>query len=276
MWLDHQKAANGGQPAGTPPSLVLSSTPAQSAAAAAASAAGVAAVVGSVGASGTGVDRSLSATLSPDEAQQTGTPPADSTPQSPPHPGDEANGTAQRAETGVVRSAVRALEFGGEPAVPQSAQAADSSPLTGSPESPEAESVAAHEDAEAPAPADAEQEASGQADTPIRPANGAAAPSVAAEPARSMPPDARLADVVVVAEGSEADGAPAEDGFAAIADNTAELRALLTMHRAEMRAGSEQLRAQFEAGQVRAKGPGQVVILLESMVRCSRQRRRQL
>ena len=253
MWLDHQKAANGGQPADTPQSSVVASTPVQGAAAAAAAATGLV-MAGSAAASGTAVDRSISATLSPDEAQQTGTPPADSTPGSQALMAHEANGmVAGDREPGVVRSAVRALEFGGDPAMPQPAQAAGSSPLSGSPESVAALAAAgAEETAGAAALADAGRTPSLEVGMASGPTGGAAA-SVMVEPARSLPPEARLTEASSAAEDLRANGFPAEDGFASIPDSTAELRALLTMHRAEMRAGSEQLRAQFEAGQARSQ-----------------------
>jgi len=267
VWLDHQKAANGGQPAGTPQSsvVVASTTPVaqQSAAAAAGTAPGLA-VAGYAAAGGnTAADRSASATLSPEDTQQTGSPPADSTtPESQVAAmaaAHETDGTAAgqeqpAAETagGMVRSAVRALEFGGEPVVigQSGTQATASSPLTGSLESPAALAAEAGEESGAAEPAAAERQGSSVMDVPSQPADAAPA-SVVVEPAQSLPLDARLTDALPAEEGREPDGNAADDSVASMADSAAELRALLTMHRAEMRAGSEQLRAQFETGQAR-------------------------
>jgi len=271
VWLDHQKAANGGQPAGTPQSSVVaasSTTPVaqqQSAAAVAGTVAGLAVAGYAAAASGVAADRSVSATLFPEDTQQTGTPPADSTTPESQGPAaaaaaHETDGTAAgqqqpAAETagGMVRSAVRALEFGGEPVVvgQSGTQATASSPLTGSPESPVALAAEAGEDSAAAEPAAAEQQGITLMDVPSQPADAAPA-SVVVEPAQSLPLDARLADAVPAEEGREASGnAAADDGVAGMADSAAELRALLTIHRAEMRAGSDQLRAQFETGQAR-------------------------
>ena len=294
VWLDHQKAANGGQPVGTPQSSVAAaSTPVQqSAAAAAGTAAGLAVAQYAAAASGTAADRSVSATLSPDDAQQTGSPPADSvTPESQGAAGvtHETKGTAAGqqqgvgAETagGVVRSAVRALEFGGESvAVAQpDTLAAGSSPLTGSPESPVALVAEAGEaTGAAEYPAAADPQVPSQLNVPSESATGAPA-SVVVEPARSLPPDARLADAMPAEDSREADGNAADaDSFAGMADSAAELRALLTTQRAEMRAGSEQLRAQFETGQARrhARVTMHCLAMFVAVSPCRRHLRRQL
>jgi hypothetical protein len=242
VWLDHQKAANGGQPAGTPQSSVLTSTPIQGVAAAAA--VGLA-VNGSAVPSGTIVERSTSATLSPDEPAQPGHLPTDSTLGSSEQPaGPQANGVAGRgAGTGAVRSAVRALEFGEEPP----AQVAGSSPLSDVPVSHAEHATSRHENGGDASLHDGIRQGAGSGAADTEPVAGAV--SIAVEPQRSLPPDARLADASSALH-ADTDGAAAADGFVAMADTAAELRALLTMHRAEMRVASEQLRAQFEAGQV--------------------------
>ena len=241
MWLDHQKAANGGQPAGTPQSSVLESTPIHGVAAGAA--VGLA-INGSAVPSGTAVERSTSATLSPDEPAQPGNLPMDSTPGSgEQQAGPQENGAAGRgAETGAVRSAVRALEFGEEPP----AQVAGSSPLSDVPVSPAGHATGSQENGGDASTYDGGVRGARSGEAEAQPVAGAA--SVAVEPQRSLPPDARLADASSALDADANSGAA--DGFDAMADSAAELRALLTMHRAEMRVASEQLRAQFEAGQV--------------------------
>ena len=243
MWLDHQKAANGGQTAGTPQSSVVTSTPVPGVAAAAAAVG--AAVAGSAVLSGTSMERSTLATVALDEPAQpgnllTGSAPGSALQQG----GPEANGvTAQGLDMGTVRSAVRALESGAEP--PRPAQDAGSSPLSDMPVSP-AGHATSQEHGEDACPADGDLRDAGLAGAEEEPASGAV--SVSVEPARSLPRDAQLAEA---SSGVSADAnSGAADGLATMADNAAELRALLTMHRAEMAVASEQLRAQFEAGQV--------------------------
>ena len=245
VWLDHQKAANGGQPAGTPQSAsVVASTPVQGSAAAAAAVVG-AAVASSAIPSGTVVERSISATLSPDEPAQPGNLATDSTPEAGmQQTGPEANGLpGSGAGARTVRSAVRALEFG--EAEPRPEQGPGSSPLSDLPAST-ADGATGGQENGAEALDDGAQRGAGEAAAGREPGNGAV--SVAAEPARSLPPDARLDDAATDLR-ADPMGGPA-DAYATMADNAAELRALLTMHRAEMRVASEQLRAQFEAGQV--------------------------